>query len=154
MATKSADAARGGGGHETLDLPLRDLYLDPNNFRFADHRDYTSVPEQNVTEANVQKRTLNIVLGDGNEGVQDLLDSFRKSGWLPVDQIQVRPLSEGRFLVIETLSGSSDGFPGMKPKRETLLEGSQRSPRVLRSGTSRISSTTPRRSTASTGRTA
>ncbi|HTN85032.1 MAG TPA: AAA family ATPase [Sorangium sp.] len=87
--------------HSTLEVPLRNLFLDPNNFRFADHPEYRDVAEDKLTDAQAQKRTLRIVLGQNLDGVEDLIDSLRKSGWLPVDQIQVRPLGQDRYLVVE-----------------------------------------------------
>jgi hypothetical protein len=82
-------------------LSLRSLYLDPNNYRFRDAEAYTSVEPQNVTSIDVQRRTNNLILGKNSEFVKDLLNSFKKNGFLPVDQIQVRKIDESKFLVIE-----------------------------------------------------
>ncbi len=98
MTTMSSEVPH--GGLEILEVPLRSLYLDPNNLRLAHHQDYTSVPEQHVTDANVQKRTLNMLWGNG-EDLQSLLDSFLENGWLPIAPILVKPLGEDRFLVVE-----------------------------------------------------
>jgi len=50
----------------------------------------------------VQKRTYNMILeGDRREGVKDLVDSFKSNGILKLDNILVRPLFDGTFLVIE-----------------------------------------------------
>ncbi|WP_173179958.1 AAA family ATPase [Desulfosarcina ovata] len=54
-----------------------------------------------MTDADVQRRTNNILLGKNGENVRDLIDSFRKNGFLPVDQIQVRQLGSGKYLVVE-----------------------------------------------------
>ncbi len=43
-----------------------------------------------------------MLLGKNGENVRDLIDSFRKNGYLPIDQIQVRQLdSEKKYLVVE-----------------------------------------------------
>lgn len=81
---------------------LRNLYLDPNNYRFIDEDAYTKVEhESGLTREDVQRRTMQLVLGKHAENVKDLIDSFRKSGFLPVDQIQVRQLGGGKYLVVE-----------------------------------------------------
>lgn len=81
---------------------LRNLYLDPNNYRFINEDAYTKVDgELAFTRDDIQRRTLQLVLGKNAENVKDLIDSFRKSGFLPVDQIQVRQLGGGKYLVVE-----------------------------------------------------
>ncbi|CDT37606.1 AAA family ATPase [Vibrio coralliirubri] len=80
---------------------LNSLYLDPNNFRFIDHELYTKVPEDNVTDNVVQRRTLRIVSGLRQVEIRDLVDSFKENGYLPVDQIQVKKVDDKKFVVIE-----------------------------------------------------
>jgi hypothetical protein len=81
---------------------LRNLYLDPNNYRFIDEDAYTKVENDSTfIRDDVQRRTMQLVLGKNSENVKDLIDSFRKSGFLPVDQIQVRQLGSGKYLVVE-----------------------------------------------------
>ncbi|HAT51214.1 MAG: AAA family ATPase [Nitrospirae bacterium] len=81
-------------------LSLKSLYLDPNNYRFRDAEAYTPVDGE-FTASDVQRRTNALILGKNNELVKDLIDSFKKNGFLPVDQIQVRKISDNKFLVIE-----------------------------------------------------
>lgn len=78
------------------------LILDPNNFRLINEKNYTSVEKNKITDVQVQKRTLNMLCGQKNENIQDLLDSFKTNGYLPVDQIQVKKI-EGTesYLVLE-----------------------------------------------------
>jgi predicted ATPase len=85
----------------TRSVSLKNLFLDPNNYRFVDHEDYLPVPPENIPSEEVQRRTTSFLLGDSTDGIRDLLTSFRKNGWLPIDQIQVRELSKGKFLVVE-----------------------------------------------------
>ncbi len=77
------------------------LYLDPNNFRFADHPDYQEVPPDRVFNANVQRRTNGLVLGRNQENVHDLIASIKANGWLEIDPILVDAKDKGRFLVVE-----------------------------------------------------
>lgn len=81
---------------------LKNLFLDPNNYRFIDADDFHKVTKEvDFTRDDVQRRTTNLILGRNAENVKDLIDSFRRSGFLPVDQIQVRQLGGGRYLVVE-----------------------------------------------------
>jgi hypothetical protein len=83
-------------------LSLKSLFLDPNNYRFIDSENYVRVAEDATTNTDVQRRTTALILGKNGENVRDLVDSFRKNGFLPVDLIQVRRLGDsGRFLVVE-----------------------------------------------------
>lgn len=83
-------------------LSLKSLYLDPNNYRFIDSPNYQPVGPDLAVAAEVQRRTTSLILGKNAENVRDLIDSFRKNGFLPVDQIQVRRLGDsGKFLVVE-----------------------------------------------------
>ena len=81
-------------------ISLKNLFLDPNNYRFIDHKDYVPVPEDKIADDDVQIRTRNFLL-EGTEGIRDLLASVKMNGWLPVDSIQVRQLSKGKWLVVE-----------------------------------------------------
>lgn len=85
----------------TRSVALRNLFLDPNNYRFVDHEDYISVPAESIATDDVQRRTTGFLLGDSTDGIRDLLTSLKKNGWLPIDQIQVRELSKGKYLVVE-----------------------------------------------------
>lgn len=80
---------------------IENLYLDPNNYRFIDKPDYQEVPETKIADPQVQKRTRGFLLGKNNEQVADLISSLKKNGFLPVDQIQVKALDGGNFLVLE-----------------------------------------------------
>jgi len=83
-------------------LSLKSLFLDPNNYRFIDAETYVRVSDDQITQSEVQRRTNYLILGKNAENVRDLIDSFRKNGFLPVDQIQVRRIGDtGRFLVVE-----------------------------------------------------
>lgn len=84
-----------------LSLALTSLYLDPNNYRFIDHGDYTKIADAQVTDDEVQRRTRRLILGPNEEKVSDLLASFKQNGWLDVEPIHVRKLGDRQFMVVE-----------------------------------------------------
>lgn len=88
---------------ETRKIPLSNLYLDANNYRFIDNVEYVKVTNEKLKDALVQKRTHNFLTGKGNEGIADLISSFKANGYLPVDQIQVRALDDTNtnYVVVE-----------------------------------------------------
>jgi len=80
---------------------LNNFYLDPNNYRFVDHKDYKEVKKEEVLDVTIQQRTRNFISGKNREGVKDLLDSFKANGFLEVDLIQLKDLGENKYLVLE-----------------------------------------------------
>ncbi len=83
-------------------LSLKNLFLDPNNYRFIDSDVYVEVENDDMLRQEVQRRTTRLILGKNAENVRDLIDSFKKNGFLPVDQIQVRRVGDtGKFIVVE-----------------------------------------------------
>ncbi|SDO57662.1 ATPase/GTPase, AAA15 family [Paenibacillus sp. yr247] len=83
------------------EVSLNDLYLDPNNYRFIDQNDYKPVSEVRFKEPRIQRDTLKLISGKKNENITDLLLSLTSNGYLPVDQIQVKELPDGGYLVLE-----------------------------------------------------
>ena len=81
-------------------VALASLYLDPNNYRFADHPDYHQVNRDDVFKVDVQRRTTAFVLGRNQANVRDLIASIRENGWLDIDPILVEKRGR-RYLVIE-----------------------------------------------------
>lgn len=82
-------------------VPLSQLFLDPNNYRFIDNENYTNVDRESIVDSRIQKRTVGFIKGKGTEGISDLIKSFRKNGFLHVDQVQVENLGENRYRVLE-----------------------------------------------------
>lgn len=80
---------------------LKNLYLDPNNYRFVDHDGYIPVPESSLFDEVIQKRSKTFIEGRKRENIKDLIASFKSNGFLDVDVIQVRDLGQNRYLVIE-----------------------------------------------------
>ena len=83
-------------------ISLRNLYLDPNNYRLINEADYVEVSAEKVKDKIIARRTFRLLAGDKNQYIQDLIESFKANGYLPVDQIQVRKLVEnGGYVVVE-----------------------------------------------------
>lgn len=80
---------------------LKNLFLDPNNYRFVDNADYKYVADEEVLDTAVQKRTSIFIEGNKRQNISDLIDSFKANGFLYVDVIQVRDLGDNQYLVIE-----------------------------------------------------
>jgi len=80
---------------------LKNLYLDPNNYRFVDNENHRFVEEINLLDPQIQKRSRTFIEGKGQENIRDLLASFKANGFLDVDIIQVRELGENKYLVLE-----------------------------------------------------
>lgn len=81
--------------------PLERLFLDPNNYRFIDDENYHFVDENRVKEERVQQNVRQMILGKGRENVTDLINSFKTNGYVNLETVQVRPIDERNFLVIE-----------------------------------------------------
>lgn len=80
---------------------LSQLLLDPNNYRFVDSESYIPVQPEEVMDARVQQRTRNLLLGKGQENVRDLIVSFKNNGFLDIEAIQVKRLTERLYMVLE-----------------------------------------------------
>ena len=80
---------------------IKNLYLDPNNYRFVDNNDYIVVNDSELLSDKVQKRTKNFIEGDKRENIKDLISNFKANGFMDVDVIQVRDLGNNNYLVLE-----------------------------------------------------
>jgi len=86
---------------QTIYKHINRLILDPNNYRLIDRPEYKHIPNEKLTEADIQKRTRSYLIGKNNENIKDLIASFKENGYLPVDQIQVKKVPGDYFLVLE-----------------------------------------------------
>jgi AAA15 family ATPase/GTPase len=80
---------------------LKNLYLDPNNYRFVDNEDYKIVENENIYDEKIQRRTKTFIEGNKRENIKDLILSFKENGFLNVDIIQVKNLGNNNYLVLE-----------------------------------------------------
>ena len=92
---------RNHGNANTKRVSLKNLHLDPNNYRIIHENEQIDVPDGQVKDKTVARRTFRLLAGERNQHIQDLIESFRANGYLPVDQIQVRELADDGNLVIE-----------------------------------------------------
>lgn len=79
---------------------IKNLLVDPNNYRLIDKLDYKPVTEDQVTDVRIQQRTLNLLSGKNNDNLSDLIISFKTNGFLDIDQIQVKKIGDN-YLVLE-----------------------------------------------------
>ena len=76
---------------EKTTVALKNLYLDPENFRIIDKIKEADIkPETGLTEVS-QNKIMNILLG-GNKAsdIKDLIQSFQTNGFLNVNQIHAK----------------------------------------------------------------
>jgi predicted ATPase len=85
---------------ERIKVRIDDLLLDPNNYRFVDKSEYKFIEEFECADPRVQQRTLNFIVGKNQEGIKDLIKSFKNNGFLDIDQIQVKRVND-QYLVLE-----------------------------------------------------
>jgi hypothetical protein len=81
-------------------LSVKDLLLDPNNYRFQDRKDYASAEEDRFHEESVQSRAERRLR---DEDLVVLKNSILRNGFVPVERIVVReyPHKTGKFVVVE-----------------------------------------------------
>jgi len=75
---------------------IKNLYLDPNNYRFVDNSNYKHISDSDATKENIQKRTRNFIEGDKFSKIKDLVESFKTNGYLNVDVIQATDLGNNQ----------------------------------------------------------
>ncbi len=80
---------------------IKNLYLDPNNYRFADEVMNEKIALEEVLSEKIQKRTRAFIEGEKRSNIKDLIDSFKTNGFLKVDVIQLKDLGSNNYLVIE-----------------------------------------------------
>jgi len=85
-----------------IEANIEQLFLDPNNPRYADIEDIVNtVSDEKVVDDKVQKKALERIMNSCLE-VQQLMDSIRTIGYITVDRMVVVPLQEpDKYKVIE-----------------------------------------------------
>lgn len=89
-------------------VPLDDLLLDPNNFRFKRPGSVTEVAERRFSELRVQASALERIEKDG---VSELKLSILENGFVPVERIVVR--------AIEVENGETAKYVAVEGNRRT-----------------------------------
>jgi len=82
------------------DLPLSDIYLDPNNPRFVTS-EWQAIADPDIKLDTVQEETRARLIR--HYGVDKLKMSMEVNGYLPIDRVIVRSINDGsgKFVVLE-----------------------------------------------------
>jgi hypothetical protein len=82
-------------------VPIGNLLLDPNNYRYQDIPGFVYADDSRLHEDSVQATAYKRLRSD--EGLAQLKNSFRTNGFIPVERLVVRPYSTvpGKYLVLE-----------------------------------------------------
>ncbi len=88
---------------EARNIPLSDLLLDPNNYRFLDNKGYKPKPKNRYASEKVQTATLRLLSQDKRYQLSELEKSILTNGYVPMERIIVIPYEHkpGKFLVVE-----------------------------------------------------
>ncbi len=81
-----------------IDLPLSNIYLDPNNPRFTE-ADWEYVPESDWHKSDIQERAQRRLISDFD--AQKLRMSMEVNGFLPIDRVIVRKFGDDKYVVLE-----------------------------------------------------
>ena len=89
---------------KSVDIPLNQLLLDPNNYRLQDSSEFVEIPRERFKLEAVQKGTRTRLEA---EGLKELKRSIKSNGFLPIERIVVAKYSD-------------------KPKLYYVIEGNRR----------------------------
>jgi len=78
-------------------VQISQVYLDPNNPRLQTPKKQ-KVQDIRITEDGIQENCLEELK---KEGINDLYQSIKTSGFWTMDRVVLRPLKDGKFVVIE-----------------------------------------------------
>lgn len=82
----------------SIELPLGDIYLDPNNPRFVG-QDWNPLPDEEIdSEVTQDGARLRLVR---EFAVDKLRMNMEVNGYLPIDRVVVREFKPGKFVVLE-----------------------------------------------------
>ncbi|MCD2176795.1 hypothetical protein [Rhizobium sp. C1] len=81
-----------------IEVPLQQLFLDPNNPRFVGS-DWIFIPDNDAVTTEVQDATASRLVE--NHDVDKLKSVMEHNGYLPIDRVVVRRLSQDQYMVLE-----------------------------------------------------
>lgn len=83
------------------EVPLKNLLLDPNNYRFWDHKKFKKKVNNRFHEEKVQAATLENL--EHNYQLEELKSSILANGYVPMERIIVTPYPSkaGSYVVVE-----------------------------------------------------
>ena len=79
-------------------IPLDQIFLDPNNPRFTGSR-WEYIGDEQIDDEGVQQNTRRMLIAQF--GVEKLQLSIESNGFLPLDQVVVRRFGENKYVVLE-----------------------------------------------------
>ncbi|MCD6099164.1 MAG: hypothetical protein J7K33_01120 [Candidatus Marinimicrobia bacterium] len=82
---------------EEKEVELMDIMVDPNNPRLLE-LGFDVVPDERICEDSVQRETIDNMK---KIGLKDITEKVKKFGFLTVDKVVVRPLTDNKYVVIE-----------------------------------------------------
>lgn len=103
--------------YQTTTVPLEDLLLDPNNFRFKRPGSGSEVAEARFIEDSVQTAVLEQIKSDG---IVELKRSIAENGFVPVERIVIRKFEKTEEEITDEDDQEPDG-----PKY-VVIEGNRR----------------------------
>ncbi|WP_337880841.1 ParB/Srx family N-terminal domain-containing protein [Rheinheimera sp.] len=115
--------------HQSLtpeDIPLNQIFLDPNNPRFT-VADWTYIPMEQWDKDDIQEVAQRRLLADFD--VEKLRMSMEVNGFLPIDRVIVKKFAEGKYVVLE----GNRRICAAKLIGSIAMDGSNVSPAVLES---------------------
>jgi hypothetical protein len=86
-----------------ITVEVKNLLLDPNNYRFLDNSDYKKRLANRYHDDSVQKATLKMLEKGHSYQLRDLRNSILANGYIPLERIIVAryPHKPGKFMVVE-----------------------------------------------------
>ncbi len=82
----------------SIDVPLGNIYLDPNNPRFV-NSDWQSIPDKEIANKEIQEATQIRMVRDFE--VEKLRMNMEVNGYLPIDRVVVREFEKDKYVVLE-----------------------------------------------------
>jgi hypothetical protein len=120
-----------GFSFKNLDIEVKKLLLDPNNYRFLDNRTFKKRIKTKFHLEGVQESTQRLLETDKSYQLDVLKKSIRTNGYVPMERVIVVPysLKPGSYLVIEgnrrvaalksLLKEDSDGITQLSASQRT-----------------------------------
>lgn len=105
-------------------LPLDQIYLDPNNPRFVDSN-WITVPDEQIADPTIQENVRKRLIDDF--AVEKLRMNMEVNGYLPIDRVIVREVTENVFVALE----GNRRICAAKLIGNVALDGATLSPEVI-----------------------
>lgn len=103
---------------EPIKVKIDDIFLDANNPRLWGKEINRTISEKRIIDEKIQVRTLEFLK---SHGIEDLLNSILRNGFLPLDRIVIREISGeiNKYVVVE----GNRRLAALKVLRNRISEG-------------------------------